>query len=54
MNVNKSVEIGIHQLMEFQQCLPESLREWLSEKVVTMAEGKNVKKLLLRIASTQS
>ena len=35
VNVNKSVKIGIHQLMEFQQSLPEYFREHLLAKVVT-------------------
>lgn len=45
MNVNRSVEIGIHQLMEILQSLPESFREQVSAKVVLMAEGKKAKKV---------
>ena len=53
-NVNKSIDIEIHQLMEFQQSRPESFRERLSAKLVIMAEGNKAKKFLLKRASTQS
>ena len=45
MNVNRSVEIGIHQLMEILQSLPESFREQVSAKVVIMAERKKAKEV---------
>ena len=37
VNLNKSVEIGLCQMKEYQESLPEGFRERLSTKVITMA-----------------
>ena len=44
VNVNKPIEIGNQQLIQFQHSLPEDFRERLSSKVITMANGKKNKK----------
>ena len=44
VNVDKSIEIGNQQYIQFQNSLPEGFRERLSSKVTTMAEGKKTKK----------
>ena len=43
VNVNKSFEIGMNYMNEFQEKLPEGFREKMSTRVVTMAEGKKKK-----------
>ena len=44
VNVNKAVEIGQKQMVEFCTSVPQGFRETLSTKFVTMAKSKKTKR----------
>ena len=44
VNVNKAVEIGQKQMVEFSTSVPQGFRKTLSTKLVTMAKSKKTKR----------